>query len=625
MSHAKPQSRKGFLVPGCGKQVFSILILAFLFCVNISPAAASWLLDGARFHASAHGQTGCTECHADVMEKQLHPNPANVNRSLGHFFKPEKCFDCHDHIPDELAENSHGGKTIKDPGAYRDCLKCHDPHAQPRVGENRMGTYNPANSPLQQCGACHEKASELPPWPEEDAPCMKCHQAKPPGGPGIKGIEPLCLHCHGQTGTEAQTLTSRVMPLMNPKLYGKTAHASLGCTDCHKNAASYPHDRQPRVDCLSCHPPHDEEIAHDAHVGVSCQACHLQGIVPFRDSDTHQVLARRGKALTDFSARHHMQIPRGETSCKRCHYAGNDLGAVAMVLPPKSILCMPCHTATFSLSDPLSIIVFIIFLLGLALFIGVLLSGTLGDKTSGNPLSKLGNILFATLTTLFSPKIFKILKALFWDALLQRRLYRRSPGRWCIHALIFYGFLFRFCWGIVALVGSLWAPGTPWIWDMINKNHPGTAFLFDLTGLMILSGIVLAWIRGATQKRSKAPGTPDQDRLALGLIGATVLLGFILEGLRMVMTGYPEGSVYAFAGYGVSLLFEPSRGIPEVYSALWYFHAAVTGAFIAYIPFSRLLHMILAPVVISINASEDHGHPAEKPQNKTHSKEDNHG
>jgi nitrate reductase gamma subunit len=39
---------------------------------------------------------------------------------------------------------------------------------------------------------------------------------------------------------------------------------------------------------------------------------------------------------------------------------------------------------------------------------------------------------------------------------------------------------------------------------------------------------------------------------------------------------------------------------------VWYIHAILTGAFIAYLPFSRLMHIIIAPVVLAINAASDH-------------------
>jgi nitrate reductase gamma subunit len=35
-------------------------------------------------------------------------------------------------------------------------------------------------------------------------------------------------------------------------------------------------------------------------------------------------------------------------------------------------------------------------------------------------------------------------------------------------------------------------------------------------------------------------------------------------------------------------------------------HAALTGAFIVYLPFSRLLHIILSPVVLALNAGTSH-------------------
>ena len=68
------------------------------------------------------------------------------------------------------------------------------------------------------------------------------------------------------------------------------------------------------------------------------------------------------------------------------------------------------------------------------------------------------------------------------------------------------------------------------------------------------------------------------------------------------MTGYPPGSAYSLIGFGIGLLFSFPRGLVEVYGYVWYIHAVLTGAFIAYIPFSRLLHIIMAPVVLAMNA-----------------------
>jgi nitrate reductase gamma subunit len=171
-----------------------------------------------------------------------------------------------------------------------------------------------------------------------------------------------------------------------------------------------------------------------------------------------------------------------------------------------------------------------------------------------------------------------------------------------IHALIFYGFVFRLFWGLAALFGSLWKPDWPVVWHLVNKDYPITGFLYDLTGVMILVGIGLAFGRGLIQRKGRVPGLPEQDRLALGLIGGIVIIGFMLEGMRIALTGSPTGSEYSLAGYGISLIFSSPRGLVEVYGFVWYIHAALTGAFIAYIPFSRLLHIIMAPVALAMNA-----------------------
>jgi nitrate reductase gamma subunit len=196
-----------------------------------------------------------------------------------------------------------------------------------------------------------------------------------------------------------------------------------------------------------------------------------------------------------------------------------------------------------------------------------------------------------------------ILKTLFVDVLLQRRLYRQSPKRWLIHGLLFYAFAFRFVWGIIALIGSLWKPEWTWVWPMLDKNNPLTAFLFDLSGAMMILGALFAYFRGRQQRSGQVPDLPRQDVLALGLIAAIVIVGFLLEGMRIAMTGFPDGSCYAFLGYAIGRLFFSTASLINVYGFIWYLHAILTGAFIAYVPFSKLLHIIVSPLVLMGSAA----------------------
>jgi nitrate reductase gamma subunit len=247
-----------------------------------------------------------------------------------------------------------------------------------------------------------------------------------------------------------------------------------------------------------------------------------------------------------------------------------------------------------------------VLIVGVVLTLSYVFSGSLGGETTGGFWSKVAKMAPGALRTVFSSKFFLIIKALFLDVLLQRRLYRQSAKRWLVHSLIFYPFVFRFFWGLVGLVGSLWKPDWAWIWPMLSKNHPLTGFLFDLTGIMIILGVVLAFVRGRVKRADQAPGQPKQDLLALALIAAIVVVGFFLEGMRMAMTGYPNGSAYAFLGYATGQLFKNTSGLTAIYGYLWYVHAILTGGFIAYLPFSRLAHIITAPFVLALNAAMEH-------------------
>ena len=377
---------------------------------------------------------------------------------------------------------------------------------------------------------------------------------------------------------------------------------------CHVLAAEdywLNHDEESLGNCRECHLPHDEKVAHDAHMIVECEACHLQKIIPVKDPKSKRVSwqfdSKPGKEdnLVDLA------FAVCEENCERCHFSGNQAGAAAMVLPAKSVLCMPCHPATFSVGDTTTVVSLFVFLLGIISLISIWMSGNLAaDKKTGFG-KKVGKPGLSVFGTILSSRLPAIIKALTFDALLQRRLYRQSRSRWIIHSLIFLPFVFRFLWGMVALLSSLWVPEKQLAWAMLDKNYPVGAFLFDLTGVMVISGVILAMFRRAFRKSEKLPGLPGHDWPASSLIGGIIIIGFILEGMRIAMTGSPEGAQYAFIGYCISRLFAGISDLTNIYGYIWYCHAIFTGAFLAYLPFSRMLHIIMAPVVLAMNAGRE--------------------
>jgi nitrate reductase gamma subunit len=580
----------------------TIMVLFTIIGMN-SDVHADWLVDEVRWHVSAHGQIMCLDCHGAVAERALHPAPSNVYQPPGSRFQPNLCTGCHDAVSIELEAGRHGGQPLKASQDYERCIDCHDPHTQPRISER--ASFDPSRPAANQCGACHEAQERLPNLSEQDEACMSCHRRVGFKAPeAVQHSKTLCLACHGVDSVLARTAKDAALPVIDMGPDGFRPHGDVACLTCHPQAARYKHARQEPGDCRQCHARHDEAVTHDAHLTVACGACHLKQVAPRKDRVIGGIGWLREKRSP--SRIHAMTLTEGEAACRRCHFSSNALGAAAMVLPAKSVLCLPCHAATFSAADTTTRVALIVFAAGLVGSLSYWFSGALPGVASDSSFRKAIRIIQASVRAVFSIKIFCIAKNLMVDGLLQLKFFRQSPSRWLVHGLMVWPFGLRFLWGMAALLASLWAPERDWPWAMLDKNHPVHGMFFDLTGLMVIVGAAAAMLRRRFSPSAKLPGMPRQDRLAAGLLAAVVLVGFFLEGMRIAMTGYPAGSSYAFIGDALSRLFYGAVGLEDIYGSVWYLHALLTGAFVAYLPFSRMFHIVLAPLLLALNAAQRH-------------------
>ncbi len=548
-----------------------LLLLTAVIPAAVGGAEASWRLDADRFAASAHADLSCTDCHENVTTA-MHPNPDNVNRTPGASFDPASCYTCHPDVETDVAKGSHAA-TVADTATLSNCLLCHDPHI---VG-------------------APETAPATPQPHADDQACLVCHAA--PGGDTADAAaanRSLCFTCHATPGLGSAT------PLLALDAWKSTPHAELDCLTCHPGSDASPHTSMGRGDCLACHARHPEATAHDAHSGVSCQACHLQDVIPVKNTDTGKVEHERPARGGLESLLHDMHLESGQ-GCERCHTQGNAVGAVAMVLPAKGVFCMPCHAGSVTAADTVSLLTLAGLGLGLSLLFGLWISASGGLSMLGHGLGR----TLAGLSTLCTPAVCR---ALLLDVFLQRRLWLRSRARWGIHALIFYPFVIRCLWGLTALAASHWVPEAQTTLALLDKNAPLGAFLFDLTGLMLGTGLVLAWLRGRKAEQGLLPGLPRQDRLLLGLLLGITLTGFLAEGMRMALTQAPPAGHAAFIGSLLSWVFSGAAWLDRVYGYVWYLHAILTGATVLYMPFSRLMHVIVAPVVLAVKAARASGH-----------------
>ena len=72
-----------------------------------------------------------------------------------------------------------------------------------------------------------------------------------------------CLACHGQAGMKSDAGKSISI---DPAKHAASAHAVLGCKDCHTDIKDFPHPAKvARVQCATCHADEAKAFPASAH------------------------------------------------------------------------------------------------------------------------------------------------------------------------------------------------------------------------------------------------------------------------------------------------------------------------------------------------------------------------
>ncbi|MCC6157950.1 MAG: 4Fe-4S dicluster domain-containing protein [Deltaproteobacteria bacterium] len=178
------------------------------------------------------------------------------------------------------------------------------------------------------------------------------------------------------------------------------------------------------------------------------------------------------------------------------------------------------------------------------------------------------------------------------ELLIQRKAREeRYPG--IFHSLIFYSFL------VLVVTTSVVALD----YDFGTHFFKGPVYLLlslgaDFAGVLILIGVGMAvWRRYFV--RPKTLHTESGDAWALGLIGAMVVTGFLVEGLRIAIVGdpwkivSPVGTVFSWLFTGIS-----PEGGKTAHAMLWWTHTVFAMGWIATLPFTKFVHLLAMPTNI---------------------------
>jgi nitrate reductase gamma subunit len=386
----------------------------------------------------------------------------------------------------------------------------------------------------------------------------------------------------------------------------ETVHNGLeswvNCVECHEAAGHYPHDmaRMPArdEDCIACHyereghwmsdvPAKDEwysladHVARDdPHVRGDCVACHLRTAAVERDPITgriHVVLPETEEGIPPDNPEL-ANVDRVVDCYQRCHFRDNTIAAPAAELPPRGALCLICHSASPIVKDSLSWTGITIFGVGMLVVASGWVQGSIGRQRSRRTWS-------------FD---FTILPRIVWsfitDKVLRKELFQKNKVRWLIYAFMLFGVTARTALGTFTWLMMLLAPTTLLTQTLVNKNAPVITMIYDGLGVLFVVGAVLTILQRHVVK-NKEGVAKQQDTAAVILMSAIFLMGFVVKGARILIADLQPGlAMFSFVGYPISLLLGLipfNWGV--VYGWLWYVHAGLVAALVAYLPFSKFI------------------------------------
>jgi Fe-S oxidoreductase/nitrate reductase gamma subunit len=308
------------------------------------------------------------------------------------------------------------------------------------------------------------------------------------------------------------------------------------------------------------------------------------------------------------------------------------------------------------------VVALLVFGLGLVYKISIWFRYSLDtDIPKLGPLTRLRAAAKGGLLSIFSARIITLLKTLLLDVLLQVRILRESRLRWFMHMAVYGGFM------LLLLMHALEKILAANIFGEYYSTLNPFLFLRNLFALLVIVGLVVSLYRRFILKVPYL-FTNSMDIYSIVILAVIMLSGIFLEGTKIVsyssykdmvkeyadfddkeklrsLEGYwvskygvvspvvkgpfeekalAQGKElhemscaachsrpqWAFMGYGVAKAIKPAAlrldqaRIPLI---LWYVHFLVCFIGLAYLPFSKMFHIIASPLSLLVNAVMEKG------------------
>ncbi len=264
--------------------------------------------------------------------------------------------------------------------------------------------------------------------------------------------------------------------------------------------------------------------------------------------------------------------------------------------------------------------------------------------------------------------LFRLCKSIILDVVLQIQLLRQDFLKWCMHIFIYVGFM-----GLLLFHALEDYISEPLFTDYFSTINP-FMMLRNVLGVMVILGLIIA-IQRRRKNTGLRLISKKPDFMAIIVLAVIMISGFFLEGSKIISApvfddmidewgsmledeeisplqvywqeeygvvfpgetievtpeALEEGEIahdnncgfchskpgWAFASYPISVGMRPMAGLFNAVRmdiVLWYIHFLSCFIGLAYLPFSKFLHIITSPISILVNGIV--GQTIKKPENR---------
>jgi nitrate reductase gamma subunit len=158
--------------------------------------------------------------------------------------------------------------------------------------------------------------------------------------------------------------------------------------------------------------------------------------------------------------------------------------------------------------------------------------------------------------------------------------------------LISWGFSVLFAFDVLTALLTKYLPSGPFM-----AGNGGWLFLkfgLNLSGMVLMVGLAIALWRGA-----RTAGTPEaafNDTPGTIFLLLVVVTGFVAEAMRFANLPPDPSRGWALLGHWLAEAIRGGAPYGSSYSFFWMAHALLASALLAYLGWSRMIHVFAAPL-----------------------------